>query len=299
MDLKLNRKSPIISQIKKRFILGDNHDGSNLMIFVGGGGPAGSYSAGALRALEVLNLTEVFNTAVGLSIGSVNLAYFLAGQAYILPELYNDLASLKFVNLFRFWKIYDLNYAHQSIQKNLSIQNINKSKTDFYAGATCLKNGCGKFLNVKTAGSEWDIIKASSAPPLTPNPGIKVNGDTYVDGEIGFPFPSREIIDLFKATHVLLILNRPYMQPGPNINFLGKVLVEVMLNLRAPTLKNNFSNWEEDVTNGMSYLKYELSQRIHVGILSPENSISEMCRDADVLRNSMKAGFFETKSLFE
>ncbi len=297
MNPRLNKCSSIVSEIKAK------RSGfkvkSRIVLFVGGGALSAVYSAGVLRALEVLGFTELFDVVVSLSAGTVNSAYFLAGQAYILPEIYMDLSSSQFVNVFRFSKIFDFDCAEDMLRRRLSIESMISNKTAFYAGATSISDGRGEFLNVKSNGLEWNTIKASAIPPLTFNSAITIGNCGYVDGEIGFPFPVKELVERFEPTHLLMVVNRPYDQHGPMMPLLEKLLMMTSLCIHAPRLWRNFFEWEDKSRSALAYAENVLSNSLHIGVLSPSQGISEACKDPQLLDDVMYSAFSDTKRLFE
>ena len=71
----------------------------------------GTYSMGALMALEEAGLGKAFDHVVGSSAGAINGAYLLAEQAKLAVTVYlDDISNKKFVDFWRLSKVVDIDY---------------------------------------------------------------------------------------------------------------------------------------------------------------------------------------------
>lgn len=78
------------------------NDGAKLCLVIEGGGMRGVVSAGMVAGLESIGLLDCFDAVYGSSAGTINGAYFIAGQArYGTTIYYQDINNRTLINLTR------------------------------------------------------------------------------------------------------------------------------------------------------------------------------------------------------
>ena len=83
-----------------------------LALILSGGGMTCAYSAGATVGLVDKYNFKNPDIAIGSSGGAGTLAYYVAGQYDAIRNIWtNLLATRKFINSLRFWKIIDIDYV--------------------------------------------------------------------------------------------------------------------------------------------------------------------------------------------
>lgn len=155
------------------------------------------------------DLDDVFDTVVGVSAGSGNSAYFLAGQSVRGASLWHECSSDKqLINNRRFWRVLDMGYGEYLMRnvKVLDQEAIRESRSDFFIGVTVAETGEGKYLDAKDGVDIVTAVHASSAIPVIYNQTVNIAGVQYGDGAIGNGVPIDKAIQN-GSTDILVVLN--------------------------------------------------------------------------------------------
>jgi predicted patatin/cPLA2 family phospholipase len=195
---------------------GTASDAHRVVLVVEGGCMRGVIAAGAVTALDELDLAQRFDAVYGISAGAFNAAYMLAGQAAMGTSIYfEDLPTARFVSRRRILmgrRPMALDYTIDEIvahRKRLDVAAVQAAAPEFHVLATCLEH---KELH-RPHGPLLEQLRAAGRVPLLAGPPVHLNGCRLYDGGLLDPLP----VDLAireGATHVVVLRTRP---DGPSV----------------------------------------------------------------------------------
>lgn len=159
-----------------------------IAIVVGGGGMKCAYSAGVLAALaKELKFTEPY-VVVGSS-GGISLSYYVSGQYDLIEKIWTDLlTNKKFISIARIYPIMDIDYMIDVVFKELAvleIDNVTNSKIKLFLSATNSKSGKAEYFSNDGKSDLYEVMRATTAVPLIYNKSVSLDGNQYIDGDIG------------------------------------------------------------------------------------------------------------------
>ena len=182
----------------------------------------GVISAGAVTALEHLQLAQRFDAVYGVSAGALDSAYMLAGQAAIGTSIYfDDLPAAHFLRARRILaarppialdELIDVIVARR---KRLDVAAVEAARPEFHVLATCLEHRALE----RPHGPLLERLRAAARVPLLSGPPVRINGCRLYDGGLLSPLPV-ELAAADGATHILVLRTRP---DGPAIRRHGHV----------------------------------------------------------------------------
>src|SRR5258708_39150494 len=106
VSLSGHRPTDVLDVIRARIRTGSRDDGHRLALVVEGGSMRGVYTAGALLALHIMGLSNLFDNAYGTSAGAANTAHFLSGVGDLkVDSYYRVLADGRVYTPYRLRKI--------------------------------------------------------------------------------------------------------------------------------------------------------------------------------------------------
>jgi len=194
-------------------------DCAKLGLVVEGGGMRGIVSCAMLAALEDLGYTSVFDAIYGGSSGSVNAAYFLAGDLWrSLSIYYDDLASRKFINLRRLLRgraVLDVDFAFDTVfelTKPLDYEAVLKSAVPLHVSITLVDEM--QTIAPAEFESRADLksaFRAGAWLPVATGGSATFRGQRALDGGALTSHPSRLALS-DGCTHVLSLSTRPSTQ---------------------------------------------------------------------------------------
>jgi len=187
---------------------GDRH---RVALVVEGGCMRGVIAAGAVTALDHLNLAQRFDAVYGVSAGALNAAYMLSGQAAMGTSIYfEDLPAARFLSRRRILagrRPMALDHTIDEIvgcRKRLDVTAVRAAAPEFHVLATCLEH---RSLH-RPHGLLLEQLRAAARVPLLSGPPVHLNGCRLYDGGLLEPLP----VDLALqdgATHVVVLRTRP------------------------------------------------------------------------------------------
>ncbi len=182
-------------------------------LVVQGGGMRGTYSMGALMALEECGLGQAFDHVVAASAGAINAAYLLARQAKLAVSVYlDDLSNRRFVDYFRLRRIVDIDYLVDGVitkHKALDVKEVLSAQTTLHIVLTEFETGRSVVRTNRDVGSGLvEAMRATAAMPLLYGKDVSVCGVSYVDGGVSDAVPLEKAIDL-GCTDILVVVTRP------------------------------------------------------------------------------------------
>ena len=180
----------------------------------------GVVSAGMLTAIDDLGLSGVFDAVYACSSGSVNAAYFLAGESwYPLTIYFDDLNTKRFVDLRRFvlpGPILDLEYVFEEVLlsvKPLRYDEILDGPTALHVAVTMIDTL--EPVDASDFTSEEDLkagLRASCWLPMAVPGTAGFRGRPAVDGGVLTAHPSLMAI-ADSCSHVLSLSTKPLKPP--------------------------------------------------------------------------------------
>ncbi len=201
------------------------NDGRKIALVLFGGIMVGVRGAGALVALQELELTQSFDEVYTMSSGFLNGSAFLAGQAkQSAANYYKQLSGRRFLNLLRFWKIADMKYLLKVIEdEQFNVKRILQSKTKLYNMVINVsKKDRAEYLEVHNfTEAEYSLlVEASLCLKYIAGGSVKIRDDYYRD-----IIADKAITDFFAhvidsgATDIMVIYNYPWQQKYIHKNF--------------------------------------------------------------------------------
>lgn len=166
-----------------------------MRIVMEGGGCRSAYSSGILDVLAQSGV-EV-GSIVGSSSGSMNSAFFAAGQTENLVKLWTDQRIVRrMVSIPRFFNPFaspglDVDHlvdVQLRAEGALDAERATTSKTSFHTVAIDVEN-MRPVVHKPTKNSIWPWLKASMAMPLAYNRLVNIDGLDYVDTGVLDPVP--------------------------------------------------------------------------------------------------------------
>lgn len=297
MSVTNNGSAAVERILLKRDLLraGDErHQEIRPLLLACGGGMAGVFGGGLMIGLELAGLSHVFDAAVGVSAGAANAAYLLAKQAPLGTSIYyENLARSRFINLFRFGKIMDLDYLENIFRdrKELNVASIKLCRSSFYVAVT-RRDGEGMFLSAKDESLDMiSAIKASMAVPIAYNRIVKVGYGSYVDGGASNPIPLREAIEAFRPTDILVVLNRPSQLYRTEPGIVSKLIEKMYLRKFSRDFRESFHRYDERYNASLDLLSSPTAFRgINIAVIAPDYYVGRLTRNASVLRQFARHG---------
>lgn len=134
-----------------------------------GGGSRSAYTAGSVYEAGESKF-EKPNIIVTASGGAGASCYYLAGQTKDTKYIWLKAVTLKrFANIWRFWKIADVDFLIDKVFKEikpLNIQKIISSEIILYIAVNDYKTGEIKFFTNKDGENIWEIMRATKSAPV-------------------------------------------------------------------------------------------------------------------------------------
>lgn len=161
-------------------------DGRKIALVLFGGNMIAVRSAAALAVLEKIGLNQAFDVIYTVSAGFPMGAYFLSGQLrFALPMYFNELASRKFINFWRWWKIVDMDYLLHLMQEDyrLNIDKIFSNPSDLFVRFRNIEKSKLEYFRVQDFSPEefWKIMAAAISLPFFSPGHVDFNGGKYMD----------------------------------------------------------------------------------------------------------------------
>lgn len=277
------------------------HEQVRPVLLILGGGMRGASGIGAVYALHLLGLQNVFDVVVGISTGAGISACFLSGEETSrrgAAIYYEDLAQ-GFINVWR-KPITDIDLVERLLRegfKSADMEAIHASRSRFFTCVTDRNDVTPVFLDAKRAHPDpIAAVKASMAIPGFYNKTVEVNGRHYVDGSVN-PFPIRRLLELFNPTDILVIANcTEESGRDREPNWFEKALNLYFMREVPHTLRTMWVSRYERWTRGLNHFR-SLTD-VHTGILWAPTHLEMLSRDPVELRNASEEAVRATFKAF-
>lgn len=232
----------------------------------------GVVSAGSLLALDLLGFREVFDEIYATSAGGVNAAYFLSGQGRRGMTVYfDDIASRRFINPWRVFKIVDVDYAYDRVVSlHLDEAAIRASSVRFLLSVTDAETGLNELLDVRARPEPVPLLlKASSALPVLYNRRIALDGREYVDGGVSDSLPIARAIEN-GCTDILVLASSRWDVPMARPGLWMQTCFYLMMGRRHPALMRAFASMHEAVNRSRRLASGdEAVDGVNVALIAP------------------------------
>ena len=214
---------PVLTVLRARRAAGGGPgrraDGHKIGLAVEGGGLRGIVSGAMLSALEDLGYGQVFDAIYGGSSGSVNAAYFLAGDLWrSLSIYYDDLATRRFIDLRRLLRrraLLDVDFAFDEVfalTKPLDTAAVLRSPTPLHVTIALVDEQRTIWPSeFESSADLTSALRAGSWLPVATTGTATFRGQRAIDGGALISHPSRVAL-ADECTHVLSLSTRPAHQ---------------------------------------------------------------------------------------
>jgi predicted patatin/cPLA2 family phospholipase len=275
-------------------------DGASVALCVEGGAMRGVISAGMVSALEALGLTHAFDAVYGSSAGSLNAAYFLAGQAALGTTIYyEDINNRQFIDLRRLLlnrSVLNLDFLINDVvarRKRLDVAKVMASDTPLSVLATHVASATAERL--RHFADERELVaamRASATMPIVAGEPSVFRGAQYFDASLTEPIPV-PTAEADGHSHILVLLTRPG-EEARSLSLLDRVLVIPRLRRISPALAAKFIDRGEPYTSLLKRIEAgtgPLGRAVVFGIRPLPPGISKLERRRDRLVQGAERGY--------
>ncbi|MFC1612662.1 patatin-like phospholipase family protein [Patescibacteria group bacterium] len=308
-EMQLHLDSELIKNLhRKRMLLeaGDErHKKIRPVLLALGGGMKGACGGGIMYALRLLELADVFDIVVSMSVGAICSIGFLAGKeesqitaSYFYWKEFTD----NFIRYSRqpIMNLDMLEAMMRSGEKQISVEKAKASRPEFFVGVTDPVTGAGEIIDAKNALPDLaTAVKASSALygiySTEDYRKVIVNGKHRIDGTYANPFPIKEVIEMFNPTDVLVIPNRSIEQNSKgSVSLAEKLFTDLFVKNEA--LKRTILARRQTYSRSLEFAKKVKDVRI--GFIWNPVSLSSLTRNRKVFYNAVNRSVKDTLRIF-
>ncbi len=278
------------------------HEKIKTVLIVAGGGMEGIFGMGVLHGLSEAGFLDAFDVVVGISAGACDSAYFLSNQTSLALTVYlEDLIDDRFINFHRLSKVVDIDYLENVFRKKKKLDTgaIRKARPDLYFSVTEL-DGKEKLIEAKKLDDIITGLKASMAMPVLYNRKVTIGKEKFVDGGATKPLPVKEIIERFRPTDVLIVVNEPLDHKDDSISFLEKMAIKLYLHKFSKRFQEAFLRRNRAYHHSLHILENErLLDGINVNIVAPVRfGVGLITQDPKKLKEEAEEGTRKIISIF-
>lgn len=266
-----------------------------------GGGLRGIYGAGIFD--YCLDYDIRFDTVIGISAGSANLASFTSGQRGRNYKFYHEYPFRKeymsVENLFKKKSYLDLDYVYEILSNEggenpLDYKSFTENKSEKFVVVTEAESGEAKFLCAdEMPENDYWMLKASSCIPVVCTPIIH-DGVEYYDGGIGEPIPLNFAMEN-GCDKIVVVWTKP-LNAEPN--YKKDEIFGNLLKKKYPKISKKLIERGTNIKNSLALAK-KMSDEGKVLIISPESigNMSTLTRDREALDKLYKLGYKDAKKI--
>lgn len=266
-----------------------------------GGGLRGIYAAGVFdRCME----DKVrFQTGIGVSAGSANVASYIAGQKGRNYKFYTEYSFRKEYMSFRNFitkKSYiDMDYLYGTLSNSggeypLDYLAIAESAVEFIGVATNAETGDAKYFEKKDLKQDdYGVLKASCSIPFVCRPYV-IGGVPYYDGALSDPIPIEKAFSM-GCDRVVLILTKPrdfVRTPDRDKRLAARI------RKKYPRAAVQLEKRAEKYNAGVELAKqYERQGKLLVVAPDDTCGVDTLTRDRDAMKRFYKKGFQDAEAI--
>jgi len=234
------------------------HEHIRTLLMISGGGMRGVYGAGVCIALHHLELSDCFDTVIGVSTGAAIGGYFLTGKAYAAcgTTIYYEECLGGFIKRTIPIPTVDIDFLESVFRngaKKLDLTALAESRSKFLVGVTHYDTGSGELVDAKCAQPDpIAAIKASLALTFAYRNAVYVNETPYTDGGMSEPLPLEEAVRQCTPTDILVVSNYSEEESRAMGESWKEKVLDMVLSRRMPSqLKTPFATrdtrWKESL----------------------------------------------------
>jgi predicted acylesterase/phospholipase RssA len=164
-------------------------DRQKTAIVMAGGGMRSAHGAGFLYALGTEVRADLPDMVVGSSGNAGNVLYFAAGQYDSIRRIWLELLSTrKFISLWRFWRMMDVDYVVDQVlkrQEPLDVETLAKGRVQYFIPITDARTGIARYISKQDHIDPFEALRITKALPVFFGKRFNIFGSMYMDGELG------------------------------------------------------------------------------------------------------------------
>ncbi len=285
-------------------------DTATLGLGVEGGGMRGIVSAGMLLALKDLDILDIFDYFVGISAGSLNLAYILSGQSTIVTEFYFDqMTDKKNLSLRPTHRgdrlVMDVRNMHNYAKEFMTLDEASIKKhypNKFRVTVGNISKNEGELVSPESAGHRfYEYLWAGATIPYIGGTPWIINNNQYFDGGLYYADPSYAAQTL-NCTHALILnTNSQEHEIKPQSKFNQHIIKH---------LDDDYNNFGDtylelvkeysNVFSNLPFGETDLNKmRIYRLATKKSTGVSRLTQDHDKLLKGLRAGYQAVLDIFE
>jgi len=256
-------------------------------LILSGGGMTCTYSVGVLMALAKHYGFTKPDIAIAGSGNAGTLAYYVAGQYDDIAYSWSNLLTgRKLINLWRFWKILDIDYLVDTVFKKirpLNVEAIFKSKTHYLIPVPNAFTGSLHYFSNRQKIDIFEALKATKAMPLAFGKRIRIHDEDFVDSYAS----SSTTLHIAKA--MKMGADKIIVIDNTRRNRLNETLFTLWSKMRNQLFKHNYRNHVEKMK------QFIVPTDKDVFVITPKQqlSINTFNSDPKDVRKTINQGFSE------
>nr|WP_246326384.1 patatin-like phospholipase family protein [Actinomycetospora corticicola] len=233
---------PVIEILRARRERGDRDDGHRVALAIEGGGSRATLSGGMALGLAEAGLSGAFDAVYGASAGTINGAWFVAGDtARGIPAWYRPGVMRRVTGIARMLRgrpLVDIRWVTDELYRDvvpLDWSAVRSSEVPLHPMATDADTGASVDLLpfVHDDASLRAAVRASTHLPILGGPPVELAGRRFLDAALAETLPYRTPLAQ-GMTHVLLLRTRRADDPVRPPWRSGDLLARLVLRLGTP-----------------------------------------------------------------
>lgn len=277
---------------------GDRDDGHRVALAIEGGGSRATYSGGMVMALAERGLTETVDAVYGASAGSVNGAWFVAGDtargipAWYAPGVMRRITGLARTVVGR--PVVDMRWVVEHLYEHvvpLDWDAVLDAPVPLHPMATDADTGQVVDLRerVRDVPTLKTALRASTHLPILGGPPVVLGGRRLLDAALAETLPFRTPL-ADGASHVLLLRTRRADDPARRPWRSGDLLARAVLATAAPGAARAWRTRYERLQADEAWLAAHPDTVLAVRPPAGSPDVGQRSRDEDLLRRAVQAG---------
>ncbi|MCD2190851.1 patatin-like phospholipase family protein [Actinomycetospora soli] len=290
---------PVIEILRARRERGSSDDGHRVALAIEGGGSRATLSGGMALGLAEAGLSTAFDAVYGASAGTINGAWFVAGEtARGIPAWYRPGVMRRVTGVARMLRgrpLVDMRWVTDELYRDvvpLEWAAVRASPVPLHPMATDADTGASVDLRplVHDDASLRAAVRASTHLPILGGPPVEVGGRRFLDAALAETLPYRTPLAQ-GMTHVLLLRTRREDDPVRPPWRSGDLLARLVLRLGTPGAAAAWRDRHERQLADEEDLRGRCADTVHA-LRPPAGSRDVGQRETDeaVLREAVEVG---------
>ncbi|WP_433800482.1 patatin-like phospholipase family protein [Actinomycetospora sp. CA-084318] len=289
----------MIEILRARRERGDRDDGYRVALAIEGGGSRATLSGGMALGLAEAGLSRAFDAVYGASAGTINGAWFVAGDtARGIPAWYRPGVMRRVTGVVRMLRgrpLVDIRWVTDELYRDvvpLDWAAVRSSPVPLHPMATDADTGASVDLLplVHDDAALRAAVRASTHLPILGGPPVEVGGRRFLDAALAETLPYRTPLAQ-GMTHVLLLRTRRADDPVRPPWRSGDLLARLVLRLGTPGAAAAWRDRHERQLADEDDLRGRCADTVHA-LRPPAGSRDVGQRETDeaVLREAVEVG---------